>query len=231
MATDKKSFVLYCDLIHTVKKMPKEKAGELFLHILNYVNDLNPETDDLLIEVAFEPIKQQLKRDLKSWEGSKENKSIAGIKGNLKRWNLDLYEQVMSEKITIEEAQKIAESRKVSQPDVLPSQSIAKIAVNVNDTVTVNVNKSNIEERKLKFASLVKGFESDFEIQMLRDFYMYWSEHSPQGSKMRYEKEKVFDVKRRLDNWAKRSVRFDPPKEEIDPRVKHVQEQILKYSK
>ncbi len=68
MAENKKSFVLYCDLIHTVKKLPKEKAGELFIHILKYVNDENPETDDLLIQISFEPIKQQLKRDLRHWE-------------------------------------------------------------------------------------------------------------------------------------------------------------------
>ena len=44
MAENKKSFILYCDLIHTIEKMPNEKAGELFKHILMYVNDKNPET-------------------------------------------------------------------------------------------------------------------------------------------------------------------------------------------
>lgn len=120
--------------------------------------------------------------------------------------------------------------RKLSKSSNKPDKCNSEDTVNTQ-TILKKTKEDNIEERKLKFATLVKGFESDFEIQMLRDFYMYWSEHSPQGSKMRYEKEKVFDVKRRLDNWAKRSVRFDPPKEEIDPRVKHVQEQILKYSK
>ena len=41
MAENKKSFVLYTDLIHTVSKMPNDKAGELFKHILMYVNDEN----------------------------------------------------------------------------------------------------------------------------------------------------------------------------------------------
>ena len=61
MAKDKKSFLLYCDIIHTVEKMPTEKAGELFKHILQYVNDQNPKTDDLIVQLVFEPIKQQLK--------------------------------------------------------------------------------------------------------------------------------------------------------------------------
>jgi hypothetical protein len=74
MATDKKSFLLYCDLIHTVSKMPKEKAGELFMHILQYVNDENPITDDLIIQLTFEPIKQSLKRDLAKWEGKSDQR-------------------------------------------------------------------------------------------------------------------------------------------------------------
>ena len=68
MAENKKSFLLYCDLIHTVSKMPKDKAGELFIHILEYVNDKNPVTDDLIIQLTFEPIKQSLKRDLQKYE-------------------------------------------------------------------------------------------------------------------------------------------------------------------
>ncbi len=83
MAENKKSFMLYVDLIHTVKKLDKSKVGELFIHILEYVNDLNPVTNDLIIEIAFEPIKQQLKRDLRKYEDTcKKNKEIAE-----KRWN------------------------------------------------------------------------------------------------------------------------------------------------
>lgn len=78
MAVDKKSFILYSDLIHTVNKMPSDKAGDLFKHILSYVNDEEPQTDDLIIQLTFEPIKQQLKRDLKKYEGIKNKRSEAG---------------------------------------------------------------------------------------------------------------------------------------------------------
>ena len=68
MADNKNSFVLYCDIIHTVGKLSDEQAGLLFKHILSYVNDENPVTDNIIIELVFEPIKQQLKRDLKRYE-------------------------------------------------------------------------------------------------------------------------------------------------------------------
>jgi len=80
MADNKESFLLYRDLIHTVQKLPKEKAGELFMHILEYVNDLHPEPNDLIIELAFEPIKQKLKRDLRKWDDKIDKRSDAGMK-------------------------------------------------------------------------------------------------------------------------------------------------------
>ncbi len=55
MAENKKSFVLYKDIIHTVKKMPKEKQADLFVTILEYVNDENPSIDDILVDLVFEP--------------------------------------------------------------------------------------------------------------------------------------------------------------------------------
>jgi hypothetical protein len=90
MADNKKSFLLYCDLIHTTEKLTDAQAGVLFKHILSYVNDQNPEAKDLLTEVAFEPIKQSLKRDLKKYEGIRErNRANA-----LKRWNATASERI-----------------------------------------------------------------------------------------------------------------------------------------
>ena len=78
MAEDKKGFVLYCDLIHTIEKLPDDKAGLVFKHLLRYVNDQNPITEDLIVDITFEPIKRQLKRDLVKYEGKKEQWSEAG---------------------------------------------------------------------------------------------------------------------------------------------------------
>jgi hypothetical protein len=147
MAENKKSFVLYCDLIHTIKKMPDDKAGLLFKHLLSYVNDENPVTNDLLIELTFEPIKQQLKRDLGKWENEIIKKADSGALGNLKRWNEDLYNKVINNDLSLQKAIEIAKHRKASQSDNInrkASQSIANIAVNDNVNVNVSVNDINI---------------------------------------------------------------------------------------
>lgn len=83
MAKDKNSFLLYCDIIHTVEKLDDIQAGKLFKHLLKYVNDLNPTPEDIVTEIAFEPIRQSLKRDLIKYEGIRERNS----ENAKKRWN------------------------------------------------------------------------------------------------------------------------------------------------
>ena len=83
MAENKKSFLLYCDLIHTVEQLTDEQAGDLFKHILRYVNDQEPQTENVITRIAFEPIKQSLKRDLQKYEDiRKRNQDNAR-----KRWD------------------------------------------------------------------------------------------------------------------------------------------------
>ena len=81
MAKDKKSFILYADQQGVFKQLPDDVAGRLIKHIFSYVNDENPSTEELIINIAFEPIKQSLKRDLKRWQEYIEKQSLNGKKG------------------------------------------------------------------------------------------------------------------------------------------------------
>lgn len=93
MATNKKSVLLYCDLIHTVDSLTDVEAGKLFKHYLRYINDLNPISDDRLTTLLFEPIKQNLKRDLKKWESKSERNSLIAKEGWEKRKNANASER------------------------------------------------------------------------------------------------------------------------------------------
>lgn len=80
MAENKKSFVLYSDSQGLINQLPDEVAGKLLKHIYSYVNDENPISDNLLLNIAFEPIKMQLKRDLVKWQNQLKQRSEAGKK-------------------------------------------------------------------------------------------------------------------------------------------------------
>jgi hypothetical protein len=78
MATDKKAFVLYSDLIGNIDHLTNEEKGILFTHLLEYVNDLNPVLEDRLILTAWKPIQRQLERDLEKYKAKKLQWSEAG---------------------------------------------------------------------------------------------------------------------------------------------------------
>ena len=147
MATDKKGFILYADQKETFDQLSSEKAGDLIKFIFAYVNDEDPKTDDPFVNLAFTPIRQQLKRDLEKWAGTKEAKSLSGQEGNLKRWNLDIYEKYKKGKLTLIESLELAKVRKASHTDNVQSQDVANIAVNVTDTVNDKV-KVKVKEKK-----------------------------------------------------------------------------------
>lgn len=161
MAENKDTFIAYREWEDRLKFLTDEEAGKLFKHILAYVSDRNPEfgdsDKDRILKMAFEPIKQQLKRDLRKYEETKEQNSLNGKLGNLKRYNKDLYNQVVNKKISIEEAEIIAVSRKMSPPETKTSppdqtrqKGVAIVAdnVNVDDNDNVNVNDSNVLLKK-----------------------------------------------------------------------------------
>lgn len=122
MADNKKSFLLYTDLKHTVSRLSDKQAGALFKHILAYVNDENPSSDDLVLNIAFEPIKQQLKRDLASWEKFRDKQRENGKKGGRP------------------ETQKNPKNPSL----ILETQKSLNVNATVNDTVTVNATEKKI---------------------------------------------------------------------------------------
>lgn len=81
MAEGKKTFIFYSDWINMVKEMPNTDAGELLKHILAYVNDENPETENILVRMAFGHMKPLLKEDLIKWDSIRKKRKKAGSKG------------------------------------------------------------------------------------------------------------------------------------------------------
>jgi hypothetical protein len=133
MAENKKSFVLYADLIHTVRHLSKEDTGELFMHILSYVNDENPITNNPIVKVTFEPVKQQLKRDLVKWSEIREKRSEAG-------------------RLSAEKKRQQTATKSTSVESVEQTATKSTVSVNVNDNVNVNDSVSVINNtRDLSF--------------------------------------------------------------------------------
>ena len=113
---NKKSFILYLDQQDLFNKLPDEVAGKLIKHIYSYVNLEHPETDDLLLDIAFSSIKQALKRDLKKYDAYIGKQKVNGAKGGRPK--------------TTQKTQAF-----ISKPKKADSVSVS---VSVNDSVSVS---------------------------------------------------------------------------------------------
>lgn len=142
MAENKKSFILYTDLIHSFEGMTDDEAGKLIKHLLRYVNDLNPEPIDRVTGLLFEPIKQQLKRDLEKWSNERKGRSDAGKKGMEKRW---------------------ADHNKQKQ-EITKDNNVIENITNITDNVSVSVNVSDsvsVKKKKKDISPEVKKLRGD----------------------------------------------------------------------
>lgn len=168
MADNKKSFILYCDLISMVGKLPDETAGKLFKTILEYVNDKNPEPDDILLQIAFEPIKQQLKRDLKKWQDFRKKQAQNGkLGGRPRRQNLT-------------EGEKAKETQKtqalISEPNESQKSLNANVSVNGNDSVNGNAIRENVPAWEI-FLNYAKEKKPLVDQKTLQLKYDAWKEN------------------------------------------------------
>jgi hypothetical protein len=196
MAENKKSFILYADLIHTIKKMPQDKAGLLFLTILEYVNDLNPQVDDIIVDLCFEPIKQQLKRDLITWDKFKEKQSLNGKKGGRPK-------QIEDNQI------------KPKNPSLFQeTQKSLNVNVTVNDNVIIFKYKKCSDK---EFIDELSKYKDKYSKDILNSFYRYWSEKNDKG-KMRMAMENTFEVDKRLITWENNNKKFNKAENKIEEK-------------
>lgn len=62
-------------------------------------------------------------------------------------------------------------------------------------------NEKNVKEREENFAKQVRSLNFDLPETEIKKFIIHWTEKNPKGRKLRFEKEKTFDLKRRLMKW------------------------------
>ena len=163
MAENKKAFVLYTDIIETVKQLDDLKAGELFKHILRYVNDENPKTDDPIINLVFTPIKLQLKRDLKKYEQRAERSRINGSKGGRPKNPVGYFK-----------------TQKNPDEPRKPDTVTVTDTVTVKDTVTVTNKRKKVKKEKVE---LVYPFETD----SFKKYFNVWKQYKQDQHRFKFK--------------------------------------------
>ena len=84
------------------------------------------------------------------------------------------------------------------------------------DKVKEKESKPSLETRSLAFKETLRPFINKFGVDMVKNFYGYWSEPNQTKTKMLFEMQKTWDTSRRLETWSKRESSFNTKQE-----VKH----------
>lgn len=204
MAENKKSFLMYCDVIDAIDHLTNEEKGRLFQHLLEYVNDMNPILEDRVLLGSWKHIQLQLKRDLVKYESIKDrNRKNGALGGRPKKDGKPKKPNGL-----------IDNPKEPKKPDT---------DIDTDTDIDIDIDtKTKIEQRKLKFASTLESYIDIYGRDMLNDFYEYWTEPNKSNSKFRQEMEKTWALDRRLKTWAGnvKSFKKDEGKESTNDLLK-----------
>ena len=171
----KDTFILKTKYGSIINRLSDKQAGVLFKMLFNYVeNGANAGSTDERVDMAFEFIKMDLDAFAESYQKKLTGRSEQGRLGNLKRWNRDLYDRVVSGELTLEKAEETIEATNLSLSD----KNIAKrqnnrvatsLSLNDNDNVNDNDNDFSFLEKKKQKSASVDFDEEEKNNQPLSD--------------------------------------------------------------
>jgi len=204
-------------------KLTKRKAFNFLRSYFDVVNKLQTDSDKLAFLMAIinkqflneDPEELQFPVDL-AYE-SQINAIETSVKGWIRACKTDLQGNSLDTPPTPHKG-KTTNTPKEEEVQV-EVQEKGKVEVQEKEE-----GKGGLQLRKTNFGKILAPFNSEIEKSDLVEFYEYWTEHGINDRKMRFEKEKSFDVSRRLKTWMRRKIEFASEKKR-DTRI-HVDEAI-----
>ena len=205
----RESFLFYRDWWESLRDNDAIRY-EVYDAIMTKVFDnIEPEVSPMA-KMALKFIFPVIGRDNDKYNDVREKRKAAGRLGGLKK------------------AENIASVANLANGSKC-QQSVANLADNVNVNVNVNDNINKNKEKTPKGVKKEKEvaasaatpedelkkraevlyntlvpYVSMYGKDMIRQFYDYWTEPNKSRTKMRYELERTWDTKRRLNTWASR---------------------------
>lgn len=194
-----------------MEKPTKRKAFNFLRSYFDVVNELENDSDKLSFLMAVIN-KQFIDEDPKDMSflvklcySSQKHAIESSVKGWKRVTNTDMEGNPLLD----------VKTNPQTNPQTTPPTN--PIQVEVKEKVEVEVkekekidSKANLEIRSLAFKESLIAFKHKYSIELLRNFFNYWTEPNKSQSKMRFELEKTWSIERRLETWAKRDKDFAP---------------------
>lgn len=175
---------------------------EQLLKRLNHETELNELIQEGVIDLIENNIFIKfLDNQLNEVEIKSKTNSINGGKGGRPKKNP--IETETKPKQNPNESETISETKGIREDKIIEDKII-------EDKIKENNSKANLEIRTLAFKEKLVPFKNKYEMDLLKNFFQYWTEPNHSKTKMLFELQKTFDIERRLVTWARNDKTFAP---------------------
>lgn len=194
---ERKSFVFYLDWCRLLlDDMPDVMRHKVLDAVLRYsLTGEEPDEVDVRFS-AFSLMRMQLDRDAERYaERCAKNKENAN-----ERWQRERTDATASDN-----KQTDATASEHNQMDTTHADNVNETETeheNDNNIVILDENQENLRKRKGAFRKDVCRFFPKYPSELLEAFIKYWSEPTPDRTKMRFELQKTWHTGKRLIYWA-----------------------------
>lgn len=119
----------------------------------------------------------------------------------------------------------------VEIPTAWGEEMVGQTVAPIEITIKANI-KESLQDRAERFRKRCEEYIPKYGETMVSRFVYYWTESN--GTKMRWEKQDVFDISRRLSLWARkdkeRQQQWEPMETmETKPRTKSIDDLMAEY--
>ena len=95
-----------------------------------------------------------------------------------------------------------AKVRQVPKSDKANVEQVKQSKVKQSKVKDSKEKESILLERTDKFKNKVFEFQSQYDLEMLKEFVLYWTEPNKSKTKLKYEMEETWDYGRRITRWT-----------------------------
>tara|TARA_Y100001938_G_scaffold137367_1_gene201422 strand:- start:292 stop:1125 length:834 start_codon:yes stop_codon:yes gene_type:complete len=164
---------------------------------------LREQKDYILTYNDIESISFDLRTDKEKIEDIIQNYNLFEIKGHTMFYSKSLKRRLecMDEK----KKKRVEAGRLGGIASAKSKQKSTNATTNakaLNYTKQNKTKQNNIKDKSALFKKQVFEFTNQFNIDLLNEFYNYWSEPNKSNTKMKFQMEKTWDLNRRLKRWA-----------------------------
>lgn len=133
---------------------------------------------------------------------------------NMKKSAIDIYNELPNElkdsELSISKENPIKGFESLLNHYGMVSKYEVEDETEIEDKEEVEDKKANLEIRTLAFKETLIPFKQKYSIDMLKDFFGYWTEPNKSNTKLKFELQQTWSISRRLETWAKNDKTFAP---------------------